>query len=76
MKEDEKIVAELKSRATDPEHEQALVALYRELLVVFENESAAGVTDAIERKVRGRREAYENAHSALVERIGLKQGDR
>lgn len=77
MKDDKMIVAELKNRTTDPGHEQAVVALYRELLAAFESESLAEVTRIIDTKFQSLRSAYNDAHEALMERIGLSgKGDQ
>lgn len=52
MKDDEKIFAELGSRATDSDHERELRDLCRELLVAFENKSSKRVTTVIGAKMQ------------------------
>jgi len=74
VKDDEKVFAEVKRRATHSEHEKALTDLCQELLGEFESKSSKGVTSVIGAKMQALRSAYNDAHSALMKKMGLKLG--
>lgn len=74
MKDQDAIIAQLKSRATDPEHEQALTDLCRQLIEQFENKSSQGVTVSITAEIGRLREAYNTAYAALMEKMDLNPG--
>ncbi len=75
MKDEEKIFAELKVRATDPEHEQALADLCRALLAEFESKMSEGVCSVVEAHMQELRNAYNCAHRALTKKMALNQGE-
>ncbi|MBI4456891.1 MAG: hypothetical protein HY644_13475 [Acidobacteria bacterium] len=76
MKDDEKVFAELKNRATDSEHEQALTDLCKDLLTAFKSQSSEGVTDVIRAKMQQLHTDYNDVHSALKEKMGYKESSR
>lgn len=71
MKDDKKLCEELKNRAIDSEHEQALIDLSDQLLNVFESGSSEAVTGMVRYQIEKRRNAYNKAYNLLTETIGL-----
>ncbi|HBQ28216.1 hypothetical protein HY02_07380 [Peptococcaceae bacterium SCADC1_2_3] len=72
MTDNEKVFAELKSRATDSKHEQALTDLYKEVLAAFESNSSKGVAGIVGAKMQELHSAYNDAHGALMKKMRLK----
>ena len=71
MKDDKNLYEELKNRAIDSEHEQALIDLGEQLLNEFESGSSEAVTGILRYQMEKRRNAYNKAYKSLTETIGL-----
>jgi hypothetical protein len=71
MKDDKNLYEELKNRAIDSEHEQALIDLSEQLLNEFESGSSEAVTGILRYQMEKRRTAYNKAYKTLTETIGL-----
>ncbi len=71
MKDDKNLYEELKNRAIDSEHEQALIDLCEQLLNEFESGSSEAVTGILRYQMEKRRNAYNKADKTLTETIGL-----
>ena len=72
MRDEEKILAELHTRATDPNQGQALSDLCGQLVKEFESKASQGVTNSVIEKLNELRANYRTAYSALVQKMGLK----
>ena len=72
MTDNEKVFAELKSRATDSKHEQALTNLYQEILAAFESNSSKGVAGIVGAKMQELHSAYNDAHKGVDEKDGTE----
>ena len=71
MKDDKNLYEELKNRAIDSEHGQALIDLGEQLLNEFESGSSEAVTGILRYQMEKRRTAYNKAYKTLTETIGL-----
>jgi hypothetical protein len=71
MKDDKNLYEELKNRAIDSEHGQALIDLGEQLLNEFESGSSEAVTGILRYQMEKRRNAYNKAYKTLTETIGL-----
>ena len=75
MKEEQRIFEELKKRANNSKHEQALKKLCQQMLRGFESKSSQGVTEIISAELKTLSDAYDDAHKTLMEKMGFAQGD-
>ncbi|OYD17227.1 hypothetical protein CH330_00640 [candidate division WOR-3 bacterium JGI_Cruoil_03_51_56] len=69
MKEADDIVTEIKTRVPDSKHEEA-IALWNQVLSAFNCQSSQGVTNVVGARLSKLRNAYDDAHQALMRKMG------
>ncbi|MEH2397224.1 hypothetical protein [Nostoc sp.] len=71
MKDQKKLAEQLKNRAIDLNHEQALADLGEQLITKFEDGSSKAVTEMISSQIEQQRKAYNRSLQALTVAMGL-----
>jgi hypothetical protein len=69
MNETEKIVAELKARATDAQQAEQLQQLYQEIVARFESGFSEGVAELLQEKMTRLRQDFNQAHTLLRSKL-------